>query len=58
VVGRADAAPEAASKDARDPLNREGYGVISKLLPGRPGSVIAGEGVSKGIDLLVLGAFG
>lgn len=58
MVERADAVRESASKDARDQLIRNGYGVISKLLPVRPGSLTAGEVKSTGIDPLVVGDFG
>ena len=58
MVGRADAAHEAALNEARDQLTRAGYAVTPKLLPGSAAPVIAGEVKSADIDLLVMGAYG
>lgn len=58
MVGRADAAHEAALNEAGDQLTRASYVFSRKLLPGSPASVIAEQVKSAGIDLLVMGAYG
>lgn len=58
MVGRADAAHEAALNEARHQLIRVGYAVTPKLLPGSPASVIAEQVKAAAIDLLVMGAYG
>jgi nucleotide-binding universal stress UspA family protein len=58
MVGRSDAAHEAALNEARDQLTRAGHVVTPKLLPGSPALVIAEHVKSAGIDLLVMGAYG
>lgn len=58
MVGRADAAHEAALNEARNQLTGAGYVVTQKLLPGSPATVIAEQVKSSDIDLLVMGAYG
>jgi nucleotide-binding universal stress UspA family protein len=58
MVGRTDAAHDAALNEARDQLSRAGFTVTAMLLPGSPTPVIADWVKSAGIDLLVMGAYG
>lgn len=58
MVGRADAAHEAALNEARELLTRAGFTVTAKQLPGSPALVIAEQLKSAAVDLLVMGAYG
>ncbi len=58
MVGRTDAAHEAALNEAREQLAQAGYAVTAKLLPGKAAPVIADQVKSANIDLLVMGAYG
>jgi len=58
MVGRADAAHEAALAEARAQLAPAGMKLSAELLPGKAAAVIADRVRSAGIDLLVMGACG
>ena len=58
MVGRQDK-PHGLSLDhAATSLRGAGFGVTADLLPGDPEETIAGEVEKRGIDLLVMGAYG
>lgn len=58
MVGRADAAHEAALGEARDLLAPAGMRLAAELLPGKAAPVIADRVRNTGVDLLVMGAYG
>jgi nucleotide-binding universal stress UspA family protein len=58
MAGRVDAAPAAALNEATDQLTRAGYQPTQSVLPGSAATVISEQVKSKGIDLLVMGAYG
>lgn len=58
MVGRADAAREAALQTARDQLAGAGHAVTANLISGNPTIRIAERVSSAGIDLLIMGAYG
>jgi nucleotide-binding universal stress UspA family protein len=58
MVGRADAAHQAALQGARDQLASSGLRVSEVLRPGSPASVIAAMVKELEIDLLAMGAYG
>ena len=57
-TGKIDAAAEESAHEAADQLRTAGYAVSVAILPGEPERIIAETVASRGIDLLVMGAYG
>lgn len=58
MVGREDHEHKLSLDRAATSLREKGFTVTSDLLPGDPDEVIAAETSKRGIDLLVMGAYG
>jgi len=58
AVGKPDTPLQQSLESAAAKLREAGYVVEANLLPGDPDDVIAAEVENRGIDLLVMGAYG